>query len=47
MALNVNTPGSDEQVKPRDDFGGVLDSFVDICHFSTSSGIILEVVLQF
>jgi hypothetical protein len=47
VALNVDTTDGDEEIKPWDDAGGVLDGLVQVDHSSTSAEIVFEVVFEF
>ena len=47
MALNVDTADCDEEVKPWDDTGSVLDGLVQVDHSSASAEIVFEVVFEF
>ncbi len=47
VALNVDTADCDEEVKPWDDAGSVLDGLVQVDHSSASAEIVFEVVFEF
>lgn len=47
VALNVDTANCNEEVKPWDDAGGVLDGLIQVDHSSASAEIVFEVVFEF